>query len=147
MAPSLVLNGFKTTEICNRIWILEPQTYIRFFNFWADEFEALKFKSYYRFQLFWSFLVPEKGAIDIFIKIYQIMASGSKKNWVYKGNFDKFWFFTEIQLQGKIVRLRSKSVSILLKILNGLVKMLIKTPSKVGWMEQKISDIDIKKVE
>ena len=59
-------------------------------------------------------------------------------------NFD---FFTEIQLQGKIVRLRSKSTYILLKISDSLVKILMKTPSKVGWMEQKISDIDIKKVE
>ena len=66
LPPFLVLKGFKTTEICNKIWILEPQTYIRFFNFWADEFEALKFKSYYIFQLFCSLLVPEKVATDIF---------------------------------------------------------------------------------
>ena len=26
LAPFLTLKGFKTTEICNKIWILEPQT-------------------------------------------------------------------------------------------------------------------------
>ena len=75
------------------------------------------------------------------------MAIGSKKVGSIRAVSANFDFFTEIQLQGKIVRLRSKSASILLKIPNGLVKILIKTPSKVGWMEQKISDIDIKKVQ
>ena len=75
------------------------------------------------------------------------MASGSKKVESIRAVSANFDFFTEIQLQGKIVRLRSKSTSILLKISDSLVKILMKTPSKVGWMEQKISDIDIKKVE
>ena len=75
------------------------------------------------------------------------MAIGSKKVGSIRAVSANFDFFTEIQLQGKIVRLRSKSTSILLKISDSLVKILIKTPSKVGWMEQKISDIDIKKVE
>ena len=60
------------------------------------------------------------------------MAIGSKKVGSIRAVSANFDFFTEIQLQGKIVRLRSKSTSILLKISDGLVKILIKTPSKVG---------------
>ena len=75
------------------------------------------------------------------------MAIGSKKVGSIRAVSANFDFFTEIQLQGKIVRLRSKSASILLKIPNGPVKILIKMPSKEGWMEQKNSDINIKKVE
>ena len=43
-----------------------------------------------------------------------------------------FNFFTEIQLLGKIVKLKTKSVPILLKIPNGLCKMSAKTPSEVA---------------
>ena len=66
LPPFLVLKGFKTTEICKKILILEPQNYIRFFNLSAVDFEALKSKSYYIFQLFCSLLVPEKVVTDIF---------------------------------------------------------------------------------
>ena len=75
------------------------------------------------------------------------MAIGSKKVESIRAVLANFDFFMEIQLRGKIVKLRSKSTSILLKIPNGLVKIFKKTPSKAGWMEQKNSDIDIKKVE
>ena len=43
------------------------------------------------------------------------------------------------------MRLRSKSTSILLKILNGLVKMFTKTPSEVAGEDGIDSDIDLKK--
>ena len=66
-----------------------------------------------------------------FIKIYQIMAIGSKKVESIRAVLANFDFFMEIQLRGKIVKLRSKSVSILLKIPNGLVKIFTKTPSEV----------------
>ena len=52
-----------------------------------------------------------------------------------------------IQLQGLILRLRTKSVPILLKILNGLVKMFTKTPSEVEGEDGIDSDIDFKKGE
>ena len=45
------------------------------------------------------------------------------------------------------MRLRSKSTSILLKILNGLVKMFTKTPSEVAGEDGIDSDIDFKKGE
>ena len=57
-----------------------------------------------------------------------------------------FNFFTEIQLLGKIVRLRTKSVPILLKILNGLNKILIKMPSEVRGEGGNNLDIHPKKV-
>ena len=57
-----------------------------------------------------------------------------------------FNFFTEIQLLGKIVRLRTKSVPILLKILNGLVKILIKMPLEVRGERGNNLDIHPKKV-
>ena len=45
------------------------------------------------------------------------------------------------------MRLRSKSTSILLKILNGLVKMFTKMPSEVVGEDGIDSDIDFKKGE
>ena len=45
------------------------------------------------------------------------------------------------------MRLRSKNTSILLKILNGLVKMFTKTPSEVAGEDGIDSDIDFKKGE
>ena len=59
----------------------------------------------------------------------------------------QFWFFSEIQLQGLIVRLRTKSVPILLKILNAPEKILTKTPSEVAGEDGIDSDIDFKKKE
>ena len=53
----------------------------------------------------------------------------------------------DIQLLGQIVRLRSKSTSILLKILNGLVKISAKTPSEVAGEDGIEIDIDIKNVQ
>ena len=60
------------------------------------------------------------------------MARRSKKVGSIRAVLANFDFFMEIQLRGKIVKLRSKSASILLKIPNGLVKIFAKTPSKVG---------------
>ena len=57
-------------------------------------------------------------------------------------NFD---FSKEPQLQGKIVRLRTKSMSILLKIPNSPGKMSAKTPSEVAGEDWIDSDIDFKK--
>ena len=51
----------------------------------------------------------------------------------------------ELQLQGKIVRLRTKSMSILSKIPNGLCKISAKTSSKVAGEDGIDSDIDFKK--
>ena len=82
-----------------------------------------------------------------FIKIYQIMAIGSKKVESIRAVLANFDFFMEIQLRGKIVKLRSKSASILLKILNGLVKIFAETPSKVAEEDQHIKKIDHQKVE
>ena len=48
---------------------------------------------------------------------------------------------------GRIVRLRTKSVPILLKIPNALTKMLTKTPSEVAGEDGIDSDIYFKKKE
>ena len=53
----------------------------------------------------------------------------------------------ELQLQGKIVRLRTKSMSILLKIPNGLCKIFTKTPSEVVGADGVNTDIGFKKKE
>ena len=53
----------------------------------------------------------------------------------------------EIQLLGLIMRLRTKSVPILLKILNTPEKILTKTPSEVAGEDGIDSDIDFKKRE
>ena len=45
------------------------------------------------------------------------------------------------------MRLRTKSVSILLKILNGVCKISAKTPSEVAGEDGIDSDIDINKME
>ena len=75
------------------------------------------------------------------------MAIGSKKVESIRAVLANFDFFLEIQLRGKIVKLRSKSASILLKILNGLVKIFAEMPSKMAEEDQHIKKIDHQKVE
>ena len=53
----------------------------------------------------------------------------------------------EIQLLGLIMRLRTKSVPILLKIPNAPAKILTKTPLEVAGEDGIDSDIDFKKKE
>ena len=55
--------------ISEEVFIFQLISPIRFFNFWAVEFEALKFKSYYIFQLFWSLLVLKKVPTDFFLNL------------------------------------------------------------------------------
>ncbi len=97
-----------------------------------SSFEALKSKFYHIFQLFWTLFVPEKVATNIFLSKFTKSWPGKQKNWVYRSIFGKFWFFTDIQLLSRIVRLRPKSGSILLKIPNGLENISAKTPSEVA---------------
>ena len=58
-----------------------------------------------------------------------------------------FEIFTEIQLLSRIERLRTKSMSISLKISKAPAKILTKTPSEVAGEDGIDSDIDLKKKE
>ena len=47
------------------------------------DFEALKSKIYYIYQLFWTLVVPENVAIDIFYQNLPNHGQEKQKSWVY----------------------------------------------------------------
>ena len=121
----------------------------QFSNYLAVDFGALRSKFIKYFSCFEPFSYQNRWHLMIFIKIYQIMARKSKNIGSIKAisaNFDFSPNPASRLVGGWIVRVQSDSVRFLLKIPNGLVKILIKTPSKVRGEGGNNRDIHLKKV-